>query len=298
VLLSGKEPSHSARGKLEVTFNYLYKKHLMEIKQYPTGKTAIYKFDTPDIPRAVILLVHGFGEHAGRYREWASKFNEAEISLRSFDLPGHGLSEGRRGSMPPLNMVFDTIDLIRADISAEIHDIPIIIYGQSLGGLIVLDYLINKKPEVRGAVVTSPWIRLAFDPPRLKKFIANVVGRIMPGFTQASGLKTENLSRDKEAVTKYRTDVLIHGLISAGLFRSINDAAEEVLSRASEINIPLLMVHGRSDMIISPSGSIDIAGAAPKATLKLWDGAYHELHNDLIKEEHFDFIVEWINTLL
>ena len=78
----------------------------------------------------------------------------------------------------------------------------------------------------------------------------------------------------------------------------MNDAAADTLARASEITVPLLLAHGRNDMVTSPAGSMQVAEAAPRATLKLWDEGYHELHNDLLKEEHFDFITEWIDTLL
>jgi alpha-beta hydrolase superfamily lysophospholipase len=87
-------------------------------------------------------------------------------------------------------------------------------------------------------------------------------------------------------------------MISAGTFGSITAAAKEILSRSSEIKLPLLLVHGRSDMITSAAATMEVAAAAPAATLKLWDGGYHELHNDLVREEHFEFIIEWIDTLL
>lgn len=270
----------------------------MEIKQYPTGRTAVYRFDAPGIPRATIILVHGFGEHAGRYKLWATRFNEEGISVRLFDLPGHGLSEGKRGSMSPMPLIYDTIEMIRSEIKQEFPGTPVIVYGHSLGGLIVINYLINKKPDITGAIATSPWIRLSYEPPFIKELLANVAGKLMPGLTQASGLKTDDLSRDKEVVAAYRSDALVHGLISAGMYLSIKNATKESLSRAAEITVPLLLVHGRADMITSPSGSVDIAAAAPGATLKLWDGAYHEIHNDLIKNEHFAFINGWINTLL
>lgn len=99
-------------------------------------------------------------------------------------------------------------------------------------------------------------------------------------------------------VHAYRNDPLVHGQISAGLYLWMTRAAEEILARAGEIDVPLLIAHGRNDMITSPSGSVQVAGAAPRATLKLWDEGYHELHNDPLKEEHFDFITEWMDTLL
>ena len=270
----------------------------MEIKEYPSGKTATYKFDTAGTPKAVILFVHGLGEHAGRYRDWAARFNETGVSLRAFDLPGHGQSEGRRGVMPPFDVLFDTIDTILKDIAIELPGVPKFIYGHSLGGGIVLDYLIRRKPSLKGAIVTSPWIKLSYEPPKFKQLIASVASKIMPGLTQPSGLKTEDLSRDPKVVESYRSDPLVHGMISAGIFGSITDAAKEILSRASDITLPLLLVHGRDDKITSPAATMEVASAAPKATLKLWDGGYHELHNDLVRDDHFDFIIEWIDTLL
>jgi alpha-beta hydrolase superfamily lysophospholipase len=270
----------------------------METKEYPCGKTAVYRFDAAGTPKAVILIVHGFGEHSDRYRDWAGKFNEKGVSVRAFDLPGHGRSAGRRGVMPPFEVLFDTIDIILKDIASGIPGIPQFIYGHSLGGGIVLDYLIRRKPSLTGAIATSPWINLAFEPPAAKKLLASVASRIMPGMTQSSGLKTEYLSRDPAVVEAYRTDPLVHGIISAGTFGSITSAGKEILARASELTLPLLLAHGRSDLITSAAATMEVAAAAPGATLKLWDGGYHELHNDLLREEHFEFITEWIDTLL
>lgn len=139
---------------------------------------------------------------------------------------------------------------------------------------------------------------LSESPPALKLLMVNVAGKLMPGMTKPSGLKTEYLSRDPEVVTAYSHDPLVHGLISAGLYHWMSDAAAETLSRAAEISVPLLLAHGRNDMITSSSGSVRVAGAAPRATLKLWDEGYHELHNDLLKDEHFAFITEWMDTLI
>jgi alpha-beta hydrolase superfamily lysophospholipase len=270
----------------------------MELRDYPSGKTAFYNFDAQGEARAAILLVHGLGEHAGRYADWAGRFNERGVTWLSFDLPGHGRSEGRWGVIPSPEKVYDTIDIILEEMKEAYQGVPLFLYGHSLGGGIVLNYLIKRRPAVTGAIVTSPWLILSETPPAIKMLLANVAGSLMPGMTQPSGLKTEYLSRDPEVVRAYCNDPLVHGLISAGLYRWMTIAAEETMTRASEINVPLLLAHGRDDMITSPSGSVRIAGSAPKATLKLWDGGYHELHNDPLQEEHFDFITEWMDTLL
>jgi alpha-beta hydrolase superfamily lysophospholipase len=283
---------------VKATFIYLYKKEPMDYIDYPSGKTALYAFDTPEVPAAVILLVHGLGEHSGRYAGWAARFNERGVAVRAFDLPGHGRSDGRRGLIPLPEKVFDTIDTVIGSIATEYPGVPLFLYGHSLGGSIVLNYLVRRKPEITGAIVTSPWILLTETPPKAKVLLASVAKRLMPGIAQASGLKTEYLSRDPEVVALYRKDPLVHAQISAGLYGWITDAAAETLARAAEINVPLLLAHGRNDMITSPAGSVQVAEAAPRATLKLWDEGYHELHNDLLKEEHFEFITGWIDTLL
>jgi len=270
----------------------------MELRDYPSGKTAYYSYEAHGEPRAAILLVHGLGEHSGRYAGWAARFNESGVTLLAFDLPGHGRTGGRWGVIPSPDKVYDTIDKILQEIRGTYPGVPLFIYGHSLGGGIVLNYLIRRKPAVTGAIVTSPWVILSESPHPLKVLLANVAGSLMPGLTQPSGLHTEYLSRDPEVAKAYQNDPLVHGLISAGLYRWMTIAAKETTARASEINMPLLLVHGRDDMITSPSGSVQIAGSAPKATLKLWDGGYHELHNDPLKEDHFDFITEWMDTLI
>ncbi len=270
----------------------------MEFKDYPSGKTALYTFDASEAPVAVILLVHGLGEHSGRYADWAARFNAKGVTIRAFDLPGHGHTDGRRGVIPSPGKVYDTIDTVIRGIRAEFPDVPLFLYGHSLGGGIVLNYLVRRKPMITGAIVTSSWVLVSANPPKAKVLLANVAKRLMPGMTLASGLDTQFLSRDPEAVGAYKNDPLIHGQISVGLYGWITDAAAETMARASEITVPLLLAHGRDDMIMSPAGSMQVAETAPRATLKLWDEGYHELHNDLLKEEHFEFIAEWIDTLL
>jgi len=270
----------------------------MEIKETAIGKIAFYRHDTVAMPEAVILLIHGLGEHSGRYDEWAKRFTDSGVALMSFDLPGHGLSGGKRGTMPSFTDLYSYFDSILDELHNEFKGIPVILYGHSLGGGMVLHYLIKNAPDVKGAIVTSPWIRLTEEPPRFKVWLASVSKKLVPDMTQPSGLKTRYLSHDSQVVSAYESDPLVHGLISAGLFASMTSAGNDILQQASGIKTPLLLMHGRDDMITSPSGTIEVAGEAPSVTLKLWDGAYHEVHNESIKDEHFSFIREWIDTLL
>jgi acylglycerol lipase len=269
----------------------------MAVKIKQTGIRQ-YTFKASSDPEAVILLVHGLGEHAGRYTGWAKKFNESGIEIRSFDLPGHGLSDGKRGVMPSFDSVFDTIDKQLSVIRTDMPDMPMFIYGHSLGGCIVLDYLIKRRPSLNGAIVTSPWIKLINAPPKVKVAMVKALNHIFPDMTSSSGLNSAHISHDEDVCQAYVNDPLIHDRISLHLFTEAEKAAADILKNSGTIEMPLLLVHGRGDLITSPAGSIEVASSAPSAILKLWDDGYHELHNEPIKEDHFTLIREWIDTLI
>ncbi|HNX65741.1 MAG TPA: lysophospholipase [Bacteroidales bacterium] len=257
-----------------------------------------YTFTASSTPESVILLVHGLGEHAGRYADWATLFNESGVEIRSFDLPGHGLSGGRRGVMPPFDTIYDLIDEFLSVINVERPGTPVFIYGHSLGGCIVLDYLIKRKPSVRGAIVTSPWIRLTAAPSKIKVASVKLLRHILPDLTSSSGLNSGHLSHNEAVCKEYANDPLVHDRISLRLFTEAENAAADIIKNAHTIELPLLIIHGRGDLITSPAGSVEVASSAPSALLKLWDDGYHELHNEPIREDHFSLIREWIETLI
>jgi alpha-beta hydrolase superfamily lysophospholipase len=170
------------------------------------------------------------------------------------------------------------------------------LYGHSLGGGIVLDYILRKQPSIKGAIVTSPWIKLAFEPDRFKLLLASVMKNIIPGLVQPSKLIVDHLSHDPAVVARYISDPLVHDKISVGLFHSAMTAAARTLTHANEVIVPILLVHGSNDMICSPEGSRIFALNSEKVELKIWEGGYHELHNEPFKKEVFDYIMTWLSN--
>lgn len=245
-------------------------------------------------PEAVVILVHGLGEHLGRYNDWCERFLAVNIGVARFDLPGHGRSGGRRGHIADYSQVNEIIRYLSNRIRGDYPEIPLILYGHSLGGNIVLDTLISGINGFTSAVVTSPWIKLAFEPGRLKILLARIVGSLAPSMTQPTGLIPEHLSSDPEIAEAYRKDPLVHSVISVALYSSAARAAARILRDGNLLSIPLLLVHGTDDKIASPRGSGDLASIVPQATLKLWEKGYHELHNELFKKHVFSFIHSWI----
>ena len=245
--------------------------------------------------KAVILFVHGLGEHIQRYIYWADLFKKEGIGFAGVDLPGHGRSEGRKGNIKSYVLLDNMIDILLNSCKKTFPGIPVYIYGHSLGGTIVLNYLLRKNPKVKGAIITSPWLRLSFEPPRIKLILASVMKNILPGLIQPSGLNANHLSHDETVVEKYRTDPLVHGKISVSLFHGSITAAKYSLAHASELKVPTLILHGSDDKIISPEGSREFAEKTSLADLKIWEGGYHELHNEPFKNEVFAYIINWMN---
>jgi len=248
--------------------------------------------------KAVIILVHDLGEHIQRYIYWADLFKKEGIGFAGVDLPGHGRSEGRRGNIKSYALLGDMIDILLNSCKKTFPGIPVYIYGHSLGGGIVLDYLLRRNPKVKGAIVTSPWLRLSFEPAKVKLIMAFVMKNLLPGLIQPSRLNVSHISHDEAVVEKYKTDPLVHGKISVSLFHGAMTAATYSLKHASDLKVPTLMLHGSDDLVCSPEGSREFAGKTSLADLKIWDGGYHELHNEPFKDEVFAYIINWINRKL
>jgi alpha-beta hydrolase superfamily lysophospholipase len=248
--------------------------------------------------RAIIILIHGVGDHIQRYKDWADLLSREGIGFTGVDLPGHGLSDGKRGHIKSYALIDEMIDILLEGVMKTFPGIPVFIYGHSLGGGMVLSYLRRRNPGIKGAVVTSPWLKLTIEPDKLKIMLVSVMKNLLPGLVQSSGLVVDHLSHDREVVDKYIADPLVHDKISVSLVASAMGAADYSLAHASDLNIPLLLMHGNEDLICSPDGSREFASKTPLAELKIWDGGYHELHNETFKNDVFAFLIDWINKKL
>jgi acylglycerol lipase len=245
--------------------------------------------------KAVIIFVHGIGEHIHRYDSWAERFNKENIGFAGVDLPGHGRSDGRRGDIKSFALLGEMIDILVKSCKSTFPGKPVYLYGHSLGGGIVLDYLLKRNPRISGAIVTSPFLRLAFEPPKYKLILASVMKNLLPGLIQPTGLRTSHLSHDKAVVEKYIADPLVHGKTSLRLYYGALNAANHSLEHASELNVPTLIIHGSDDLVNSPDATREFAAKSERAELKIWEGGYHELHNESFKDEVFAYIIGWIN---
>jgi alpha-beta hydrolase superfamily lysophospholipase len=246
-------------------------------------------------PKAAIMLVHGHGEHVARFDHVAAALTKKGYAMLGFDLRGHGKSGGARGHTAAYDALMDDIASFSRQTDQRYAGLPRFLYGHSLGGNLVLNYVLRRKPDLHGVIATGPWLKLAFQPPASQVTLGRLMNGIAPGFTQHSKLDTRGLSHDQAVITAYENDPLVHDKISARLFVAIYESGLWALEHAAEFPLPLLLMHGAADPITSVKASQEFAEkACTKTTLKVWDGLYHEIHNELEKAEVFNFMLDWL----
>lgn len=246
-------------------------------------------------PVAAVLIIHGLGEHIARYDRLAARFNERQISVWGFDHRGHGQSPGKRGHIATMGDFYSDIDTALQYLRSEHPGLPLILYGQSMGGNLALNYVLPTKKEVAAVIASSPYIRLAFAPSPALVALGKVMRMLYPGFTQGNQLDIQAISSDPSVVDAYRTDPLIHDRLTASLGTRLLDSAGHLDRLTDTFPVPLLLMHGTADRITSPEGSRDFARRMKgNITYKSWESLYHELHNEPQQEQVFLYVYDWI----
>ncbi len=252
-----------------------------------------------DNPKAVVLLVHGLGEHINRYDHLGAFLNKNGFALLGNDHRGHGQSGGPKGHIPSYEDLLKEVDQLRQEATNRYPDAPVFLYGHSLGGNIVLNYLLVRQPEIKGVIATGPALKLAFEPSAFLLFLGKLMRNIKPSFAQPNGLVVEHISRDKSVVEKYVKDPLVHDKVSSELGLATLERGKWALENISKINIPALVMHGEKDQITSPEGTKLFAEKGQgDITLKIWPELYHEIHNEPEQQQVFDFTLNWLNSKL
>ncbi|MBL6446605.1 lysophospholipase [Fulvivirga sp. 29W222] len=244
--------------------------------------------------KGIVILIHGFGEHIQRYDHVAKAFNKANYVLAGIDLRGHGKSEGIRGHTPSYNHLLNDLRQFTDIIKDKFSTLPLFIYGHSMGGNVTANFLLRgNEQDFTAAIITSPWLKLRFDPPKIKVAMGRLVRKIYPKYAEHNNLNPNDLSRDTAVGKAYAEDPLVNNKITTEMYFSIVEAGDWALQNATSIQTPVLTMHGTDDPITSPQAS-EMFARKMTSEYKVWEGMYHEPHNELGKEEVIDTIVQWV----
>lgn len=245
--------------------------------------------------KIAMLLVHGLGEHCNRYKgDFSDFFTSKGVIIYTFDLPGHGRSGGKRGHVREHGDFNKILENRLAQIKKDNPELPIFIYGHSLGGLISAAFMLECQPEVKGCILSAPVIDVNKPLPPAKALMAKVMDKVYPSMALDNGLDREMLSRDKEVVDRYNNDPLVHGLASARLGAFILDKGNFVKNNAQLLSRPTLVMVGADEAIVSKEAIHACCKGSQFCTEKIWDGMYHEIHNEKAKQDVFNFAFDWM----
>jgi acylglycerol lipase len=253
----------------------------------------------PETPaKAAVCLVHGLGEHTGRYEHVARKLTENGYALIGCDLRGHGITRGPRGHYPSFEQVMQDVQSMLDYVRQQYPDKPVFLYGHSMGGCIVLNYGIRMKPEVNGVVATSPGLKTGVPVNPSLLAVGKILYAIVPTFGLNNGLDRNNLSNDPAVIAKYAADPLVHPKISARFALDFINAGQWALDHAAEFSLPLLIQIGEKDHIVSVPAAEEFASKAPNCTYKKWPGLCHETHNEPEQDQVLQNMVNWLDQRL
>lgn len=251
--------------------------------------------------RGTVLIVHGLGEHVGRYAHVAAHLNGWGWNAVGYDHRGHGRSPGNRGCLnQPDDLLHDLGRVIGA--VQQAHPGPLLLLGHSMGGLVAARYVaegLAASPAawyrpVDALVLSSPALALPMN--ALQKGLLALLGGLAPNLAVNNGLKPEWVSRDPKVVAAYVSDPLVHDRISPKLVRFMLDSGELVRARAAQWTLPTLLMFAGSDRCVLPGGSRAFAAAAPQAVVSTREFAplFHEILNEPEQEEVFAVLGAWL----
>jgi alpha-beta hydrolase superfamily lysophospholipase len=253
--------------------------------------------ETADTSTGGIVLMHGLGEHCGRYAHVARFFNERGLSVRTFDHRGHGRSGGARGDVPDNEAILRDAKIVIDDFAHRLGGGKPMLFGHSMGGLFAARFATGRLSPVKALILSSPALGLPLS--GFQQVLLKVLTSVAPGLGINNGLKTRYLSHDPAVEAAYVKDPLVHPKISARLLNSMRAAVDFAQSHAGELDVPVLLVFAGQDHLVDAGGSERFAArlAPGIGSVRRFDDFYHEIFNESGKAQVFDEVQRWLDRL-
>lgn len=252
---------------------------------------------TPNTPRAVLALVHGLGEHSGRYAHMAKHLANHGIATAAIDLRGHGKTRGKRGLAKDVDALLANIEALLYKTRQRFDGLPVILMGHSMGGGLALKYALDHPGlDIKAVIAQAPLIKPAKPVPSILQGILKRIHRVAPDFRLKSRFKGSDISTLPREAKLYQSDPLNHGYLGAGLGISLFASGEDIARRAAQFSYPVLLSHGTDDVLTSFKATQDFSHSAPNAKFIAYENSAHEVHNDLHRAQVYADIIDWINV--
>lgn len=283
-------------------FTFTEEQNMLE-KNYFFGNGGLklfFRSYRTDDSQNIFILVHGLGEHSGRYSNFIDFFIQKNFSLYCFDLLGHGLSSGRRGHVSNFNGYLLDLKEFCSLVKNKEANKNIFLIGHSLGGLIILRYIQEFGQGLKGVIASSPALKSIIPISNFKTYLINFLNDILPEITFSNQINPIYLSHDTQVIESYRKDKLVHNRISVRCFTEISKAMLEVYKKVDLIKFPCLLLQAGDDKIVSGAAinSFFKRIKAPYKQLNIYPDFYHELFNEVGQKKVFQDIYNWVLTLI
>lgn len=250
-------------------------------------------------PKAVVILLHGLGEHSGRYEHVVAALVGAGYGVHAVDHRGHGRSEGPRAFVRRYADFMDDLVAFRHLVAADHPDVPLVVLGHSMGGNLAMGHVLDHQEGIAGLALSGPALTpgASLNPMMIRaaKLLARIAPRLRP-----DGLDAEAISRDPTVVARYRNDRLVYtGKLSAGIAGALLSAMEGFPARYPELRVPVLILHGTADRLADVAGSRQLEAGAVNAavTAHYYDGLYHEVFNEPEQDRVIADLIAWLDSL-
>jgi len=254
----------------------------------------------PPAPDAAIAVVHGYGDHGGRYTWFGEDMAARGYAVYVYDLRGHGLSSGRRGQVKRFDEYLDDTAVFLDEVRRLQPGVPLFLLGHSLGGLICARFAETRAPEVRGLVLSSPFLQLSEAVPASRVVAAKAMARGWPNHDIGNTVRAAQLSHDQSVVDAYVTDPLVHHVAPARWAAEMLAAQDAAMAAAESISLPLLVLYGSEDQVVDVAFVEALYGraASEDKSIERYEGLYHECFNETERARVFADLAAWLAARL
>ena len=265
------------------------------------GTTIYHQSWTPDgdtaAAKAVVLIVHGLGEHSGRYRHVAETLVDAGYAVAALDHRGHGKSSGKRVYVKSYDELMRDLTQFRRMVEAEHPGAPLVVLGHSMGGNLAMGHVLGNQDGIAALALSGALLKVGDDVSPMQRKTLTAVAKVAPG-VRPLGLPADAVSRDPDVVQRYIDDPLVHtGKITAGLIAALFGAIDGFAPRYAELTLPIWIGHGTDDRLVEVAGSHELEQAAVNADVEshYYDGLYHEIFNEPEQDVVLADLVAWLD---